>query len=323
MNPRDIQEHRRVELLRPPTGRVEMVLDTDAFNEIDDQFAIAYALLSKENMDVRAVYAAPFHNGNSDGPEDGMVKSYDEIMKVLDLVGRPSDGVAFRGSRSWMAGAESPVESDAAHDLIRRAKQERDGPLYVVAIGAITNVASALLLAPEITDRIVLVWLGGQPFHWQHASDFNLKQDLHAARVVLDCGVPLVLVPCMTVMTHLTTTLAEVEANVKGRGRIGDYLYGIYEGCYEDHFARTRVIWDVAGIAYLVDNGWVPTRLVPSPILTERVTWSQDGGRHLIRMAYHTHRDPIFRDLFTKLARHSDQGVHTDEREQEVQCVSD
>jgi purine nucleosidase len=61
------------------------------------------------------------------------------------------------------------------------------------------------------------------------------------------------------------------------------------------------VIWDIATIAYLINQTWVPTALVHSPILTDQMTWSVDHARHLIRYANFVHRDPIFRDLFTKL----------------------
>ena len=61
-----------IKMLEPPTGKVDMVLDTDAYNEIDDQFAISYALRSTDRTDVKAIYAAPFWNGKSTGPLDGM-----------------------------------------------------------------------------------------------------------------------------------------------------------------------------------------------------------------------------------------------------------
>ena len=73
-----------IERLQPPTGKVRIVLDTDTYNEVDDQFAVAHALLSPDQMSVEALYAAPFYNGRSDGPADGMERSYDEILRLLD-----------------------------------------------------------------------------------------------------------------------------------------------------------------------------------------------------------------------------------------------
>jgi hypothetical protein len=71
-----LDETFRLNQLKAPTGKVRMVLDTDTYNEVDDQFALAYAFLSKERIELEAVYAAPFHNKRSEGPADGMEKSY-------------------------------------------------------------------------------------------------------------------------------------------------------------------------------------------------------------------------------------------------------
>lgn len=297
-----ISESVRLERLRPPMGRVRIVLDTDTYNEVDDQFALVYALLSPERLAVEAIYAAPFHNSRSSGPADGMERSYAEILRLLDKLGRSADGWVFKGSTAYLADSRTPQPSAAAADLVARALASPPGdPLYVVAIGAITNVASAILMEPQIVERIVVVWLGGHALYWPHTREFNLKQDVPAAQVIFNCGVPLVHIPCMGVTTHLLTTVAELEAYVSGRGAIGDYLVEIVKGYHADHKGWSKVIWDVATIAYLLNADWVPTDLVHSPILTEQVTWSVDRSRHLIRCANYIHRDPIFRDLFAKL----------------------
>src|SRR3712207_1253712 len=92
----------RVPRAKPPVGRVRMVLDTDTYTEIDDQFALVYALLSHERLDLEAIYAAPFHNPRPQGPEDGMHRSYDEILRVLHRLGRSGDGLVFRGATAWL-----------------------------------------------------------------------------------------------------------------------------------------------------------------------------------------------------------------------------
>jgi inosine-uridine nucleoside N-ribohydrolase len=171
-----------------------------------------------------------------------------------------------------------------------------------VAIGAITNIASAVLIEPAILDRIVVVWLGGHALHWPHTKEFNLRQDLTASRLLFDCGVPLVHIPCMGVTSHLLTTVAEIERYVKGQGAIGDYLYDIFSAYHHDHFGWSKVLWDIATIAYLINETWVPTNLVPSPILTDQLTWSADASRPLIRSAVFVDRDLIYRDFFQKLS---------------------
>ena len=292
----------RLARLDAPSGKVRMVLDTDTYNEIDDQFAVAYALLSPERLAVEAIYAAPFFNKRSNGPADGMEKSYEEILRLLDRLGRPSNDFVHKGATGYLADAETPQASPAARDLVERALAAApDDPLYVVAIGAITNIASAILMEPAIIERIVVVWLGGHALYWPHTREFNLRQDIPAARLIFDCGVPLVHIPCQGVTSHLFTTLTELDAFVRGESAVGDYLCAIFEDYNPDHYARSKVIWDIATIAYLIDDSWVPTDLVHSPILTDQATWSTDHSRHFIRSATHVQRDPIFRDLFEKM----------------------
>jgi purine nucleosidase len=293
----------RLSRLEPPSGKVRMVLDTDTYNEIDDQFALVHAMLSPKRLDVEAVYAAPFYNERSTGPGDGMEKSHEEILLLLDRLDVSPDGFVFRGSTGFLPDWESAYRSEATLDLIERAMGSSDRPLYVVAIGAITNLASAILIEPRIIERIVVVWLGGHARHWPHTREFNLRQDIQAARLILDCGVPLVRIPCLGVASHLLTTLPEIERYLQGRGAIGDYLVQIFASFRSDHYARSKVIWDIAAIAYLLNADWVETDLVHSPIVTDQATWSFDPSRHLIRCARYVDRDAIFRDLFTKMER--------------------
>ena len=291
--------------LKPPPAPVRMVLDTDTYNEIDDQFAAVYSLLSPERLRVESFYAAPFHNSRSSDPGDGMEKSYAEIHRLLDRlpsVAQPQDANVLKGSTAWLPDERTPVKSDSAADLIERALASPvDDPLYVVAIGAITNVASALLLDPTIRKRIVVLWLGGHARHWPDTHEFNLRQDPAASRIVLDCGVPLILFPCMGVVSHLHTTLPEIAAHVKGKGAIGDYLFQIYSEYHAEQFAYSKQIWDLAPLGWLVNPRWAQMERVSSPCLTDSITWAFDDSRHTIASARYVDRDSIFRDLFEKL----------------------
>ena len=279
-----------VRRLEPPKGRVKMVLDTDTYNEVDDQFALAYSLLSPEKLDVLAVYAAPYFNDRSSGPEDGMEKSYAEIVRLLGKMGRTSEGFVFKGSRGYLPDGETPVESEAARDLVKKA------------IGAITNVASAILMEPEIVKKICVVWLGGHPLSASTAREFNLMQDVPAARVVLDCGVPFTLVPCMGVASHLLATVPDMKDAIGGKNALCDALVELFGEYSSDHFGWAKEIWDVSTIAYLVNPDWIPTVLEHSPLLTDDCHWAHDANRHFIRVATFARRTPIFRDLYRKLA---------------------
>jgi len=93
-------------------------------------------------------------------------------------------------------------------------------------------------------------------------------QDLKASRVIFDSGVPLVQLPCTPVVTHFATTVPEMERYVGGRGPIGDYLLTIFKDYHKDHFAWSKVLWDMTAVAWLVNDQWLSSDLVHSPIVT-------------------------------------------------------
>lgn len=294
--------------LEKPRGRVDVVLDTDTYNEIDDQFALAYLIKSDEKLDLQAIYAAPFHNHHSEGPGDGMEKSYLEIMKILELMDREDlKKSVYKGSTRFLPSETEAVESDAARDLVQRAMEyAAEKPLYVVAIGAITNVASALLLEPRIRDRIVIVWLGGNAHHWPDNREFNLYQDVAAARVVFGCGAALVQLPCMGVVSAFTTSGPELEYHLRGKNKLCDYLVDAVAKeaiLCGGNAAWTRPIWDVTAVAWLLDGAFEDDYLVHSPIPEYGHRFSFDPRRHMIRYVYHIHRDNLFADLFEKLKK--------------------
>ena len=342
----------REEMLRrlaPPRGKVHVVLDTDTYNEVDDQFALSYALMSPEKLEVEVVYAAPFSgtffakllNTNditipmTFDLSEGLEQSYQEIIKIYGMLGKSPEGKVFRGSSKYMSNTGEPVDSDAARDLVKRA-MACDDVLYVVAIGEITNIASAILMEPEIIKKIVIVWLGGHPLYWPHAVEFNIGQDPIASQTILDSGVPLVLVPCMTVASNLTTTAAELIKNLKGNSKIGSYLSDIvisqlspkaadnmlslFRSTYlkgiDDYdqsmteklqfsgSAPSRIIWDISTIGYMINPYWCPSSVVPAPFLTNDLTWEPGGSnRHLMRICNYIYRDGIFGDMFAKLSK--------------------
>lgn len=294
--------------LEKPCGKVDVVLDTDTYNEIDDQFALAYLIKSDEKLSLKAIYAAPFFNSKSSGPEDGMEKSYDEIFNVLSLMERDDlKKNVFKGSPRYLPSEKEAVDSEAARDLASRAMQySKEKPLYVIAIGAITNVASALLLNPAIKERIVLIWLGGNAYFWPHNKEFNLYQDVAGARVVFGCGVPLVQLPCMGVVSAFTTSGPELEFHLRGKNKLCDYLIDVTTKeameCYGGS-TWTRPIWDVTAVAWLLDGDFMYDCFKHSPIPEYDDKYAFDDNRHFIKYVYHINRDNLFADLFKKLTK--------------------
>lgn len=294
--------------LEHPSGRGDVVLDTDTFNEIDDQFALAYLICSREKLDLQAIYAAPFSNEKAKDPAEGMEKSYQEILHILTLMERDDlKSVVYRGSTSFLSSETEPVLSEAAEDLAKRAmKYTKEKPLYVVSIGAITNIASALLLKPEIRERIVVVWLGGHAMHWPDTAEFNMEHDIAAARIIFGCGVALVQLPCAGVVSEFATSGPELEYHLRGKNKLCDYLIDLTISEAEKYAkgkAWTRVIWDVTAVAWLLDGGFEEDYLIHSPIPGYDKHYVFDNHRHFIRYVYHVKRDWLFTDLFEKLGR--------------------
>ena len=300
--------------LRCPKERADVVLDTDTYNEVDDQFALAYLLRSEDRLRVQAVYAAPFSRCGgqfasiqAETPAQGMELSYEEILHILRLCGREEMAPrVYKGAAAYLPDESHPVDSPAARDLVTRAMARTpEHPLYVIAIAAITNVASALLLEPAVRDRMVVVWLGGHAHDWPDTREFNLFQDVAAARVLFNSGVALVQLPCMGVVSAFTTTAPELNHWLKGKNPLCDYLLdltirdsvrNIGEGCW------SRSIWDVTAVGWLL-GGMTLDRLVTAPIPGYDGHYGFDGTRHLMKYVYHIHRDALFRDLTAKLTR--------------------
>lgn len=284
----------------------DVILDTDTFNEIDDQFAIAYLLRNDDRLHTLALYAAPFTNFRDVTPAIGMEQSYQEIHKVLDLMNckRP----VMRGAGRFLPDENTPVASDAALDLVERAKSYRpDSPLYVVAIGAITNIASAILLEPSIRENIVVVWLGGNAHHYHDTAEFNMRQDIAAARVVMQSGVRFVQLPCRGVVNTFTISKPELEYWLVGKNPLADYLArnAIQKAeSYASGTPWTRTVWDVAAVAWLLndDDRFMYIRNIPAKLPGYDNHYTDEPAPE-IDYVYHVNRDALMTDLISKLLR--------------------
>ena len=295
----------RIKNMSVPQGKIDVVLDTDAYNEIDDQFAIAYLLRSKEKVNVKAIYAAPFLNPRSASAADGMEKSYDEILKLLSLMDEKVD--VFKGSDRFLDDEKTPVMSDAALDLAKRADSySPENPLYVVAIGAITNVASAFLINPRMAENTVIVWLGGHSRQFDHTREFNMYQDVASSRVVMGSGVPFVQLPCMGVVSAFTLSKSEIEDWLYNKNPLADYLGRNASEAAERYAggkAWTRCIWDVTAVAWLLNdhNRFMASRLVPTYLSSYDNHYCMCDNAPLMRYVYYINRDELMTDLLKKI----------------------
>ncbi len=341
------------ERLAPPTGPVRVVINSDTANEIDDQYAIAWALLSPDRITVEATVAEPFSfrhhlpelrkaeaavrtgQGHEEhmlggfqgwihrlhaqgrsvddlslvGPAEGMRLSVAEIGQVYDACGISPRGKVFAGADRYASAQGDIVWSAGAEAIVDLAKSG-GGPLYIAAMGCVTNIAAAIWRAPEIIRDIVVVWTSAYPSHAPHSvrPSLNLVQDVPSSRALFDSGVPLIYLPGYQVGAQLKISLPEMERFVAPRGAIGALLQDLYlNNPLHGMFAltgtdrRTWVIWDIIVTAWLIRPDWVPTHLTTSPWLTDDLHWRKDASRHAMREAHDVQRDEIFLDFYDRL----------------------
>lgn len=344
-------------LASPPMDRpVRLLIDTDCANEIDDQFALAWALFTPDRMTVEATVAEPFsfrHHlpelraaeaamlggakheehlvGGFQGwiarlhasgrsikdldadlvePAQGMELSYQEIRNIYEKCGFDPNGVTYRGAPRYMSSADDMVWSEGAEAIVDLAKSGT-APLYIAAMGCVTNIAAALLRAPEIIRDVVVIWTSAYPSHAPHSirPSLNLIQDVHASRLLFDCGVPLVYLPGYHVGAQLKISRPEMEAFVRGRGAIGDYLWHLYTNnplhrmfALDDTERRTWVIWDMIDIAWLIDPALVPSFVTTAPTISQDLYWLKDANRHSMLEGHDVQRDEIFCHFYDRLA---------------------
>lgn len=299
----------RLKKLEKPTKKVDVVIDTDAYNEADDQFAIAYALKLTDKINIQAFYAAPYINLIAPTPQIGMEKSYDEILNILSLANETDyNSIVFRGSAQYLPDEKTPVRSPAVEDLIARGMAHaEDDPLYVIAIGAITNVASALILEPRLKDHLVVIWHGGTALDWPICNSFNALQDIAATRVVMGSGVPFVMQPGQGVAFSMTTSGPELEYWLGGKNALCDYLVGrvkeVVRG-WKKTAVWSHALVDVAALSWLLtDKPYMQDKLCPTPLIGYTGHYEFDHRRHLMRYVYSMNRDAIYSDLFTRISQ--------------------
>ena len=295
--------------LDAPTEPVDVILDTDVSNEIDDQFAIGYLLRSGERLRPVGLCSAPFATKEIPDPAQGADKTWEALQQVVTVAGR-TDLLerCHPGSRAYLPDEKTPVESPAARFMVETARRySPERPLYLVGIGALTDIASALLLEPAIAENVVIVWLGGHAHHLPRTDEFNMAQDIAAARVVFDSPVPLVQLPCFGVVEPFLTTRYELEHWLGGKGALADYLCRLTVDGYRNEAVErpwSRTLWDVTAVAWLMNDGdrFMTGDIRPTPVPEYDSRYTFDPARKPMRYITAIRRDALFDDMFRRLA---------------------
>lgn len=293
----------------PENKKVRVIVHTDCKNEADDQFAVAHHLMTPR-FDVKGLVAGHFWKNPQIYGEDGTARaSYEEILKVMDLMGVKDQYPVYMGASRGLADEKTPIDCEGARFIIQEAMREDSRPLYIACQGSLTDVASALLLKPEIAERMTVIWVGGGDYP-KGGFEFNLMMDVHAANVVFSSKVPLWQIP-MSLYKVMAVSLAELQLKVAPCGKIGEYLFRQMVE-FNHYAAKYEMLWphgeiwglgDQASIAVLMEElEKVSYDLVPAPGIAEDMTYIHGRDNREIRVYKYLDARLTLEDFFAKLA---------------------
>lgn len=293
LDPRIGRAADRIVPVIPPAGqRIRVIIDSDAKNEIDDQWAIALAILSPDRFQIEGFVSATYMTGGMDAVE----LSAREIETVLAKAGMAGRWPVYRGSHP-MQYRDVPSESEGVDFIIEEAMASTpDDPLWVVGLGAATNIASAYLKEPRIKDRIRVFWHFRT--RWpEKCWNFNVFGDAHAARVVFHSDLPFVL---FDTGTYLTCPMEESERMVKPHGELGAYLHGYRDE--REYFQKpTKGFFDLGDIAALLNPEIAEWDVTPCPEVDWDLSYEFKGTKGRLLRCYAIDRDETFAMLYKKL----------------------
>ena len=180
------------------------------------------------------------------------------------------------------------------------------GRLYVAVLGPLTDVASALLAEPSLSDRdVVVVWVGGPPYEGvaAYSPEFNLMNDVAAANVVLQSGVEVWQIP-MSVYTMVGVGHAELEERLRGTGRVGDYLVDqlVAFNATVDHGPMDfRSLGDSPAIGAVMNPAGGRWSMRPAPRFTAAGTLAAGDPGRTVRVCEAFDTRWLIEDMFAKL----------------------
>lgn len=249
---------------RPDT--ISIIIDSDSGNGLDDLFAISMAIIDPA-IDLIALNSAQWnmHPEASDSSVFVSQKINEKLLSLHDTLGIPHPVGANEQTGYW--GDTKAVISPAATFIVEKAKELRYGEkLNVVTLGAVTNLASAIMLDSTIVNRIV--WYGmalnydDKSRVW-NKNEFNVRNDLDAMDYLLNReGLE---THIMTVTASSSYIFGKVECidMIKSRGPEWDYLLDRWQEL--DPVSRQWVMWDLAMVQAIVHPDLVTEKEVSTP----------------------------------------------------------
>ncbi|MEM8887343.1 MAG: nucleoside hydrolase [Bacteroidota bacterium] len=249
-----------------------IILDADTGNEVDDYYALARAFV-EPSWDIICLNATQWQ------ASQWAIPSTMENSHRLNQVIISEMGVNIKTRRGgvdrmfdW---GDKAQHSAAAYEIIKQAKALGENEkLTIVALGALTNVASAIYIEPQIASKIELYWLG-TTYDFKRGilkrQDFNCMMDQQAIEVVLMSEIEMHVIPT-NVAVEMKFGYEETAENLPKESNLSRLLLDRW---YEhlDGGRKERVLWDLALIQAMIFPEWADKTTI---------TTSKDyGGRQI------------------------------------------
>lgn len=190
---------------------------------------------------------------------DQTMEDSHRLNLVLAAYLKPGNTELLRGGfRRMYDWGDKAQHSAAAYNIIEQARKRLAGEkLTVVALGALTNVASAVFIEPEISDKIVLYWLGTTYDFERNKSgrtDFNPMMDIQAIEYLLSSNVEMHIMPVSEV-DQMKSNYLETKERLEEVHPLGEFLVQRWF----DHMGpgrEERVLWDLSLIEVMLHPEW-------------------------------------------------------------------
>ncbi len=295
----------------PDDKKVRVILDTDVKNEVDDQFAIVHALLS-ESILLKGIVPAHFGTEKSSHSQKD---SYEETMLLLRKMQMQNMIRVENGAQTALTDEATPIDSNGARLIIEEAMREDERPLYLAFLGPLTDMASALLMKPEIAEKnLIVLWIGGREYPtggWE----YNLKNDICAANVVFKSSVPLWQVP-RNVYRMMPVSFAELWDKVHPYGEIGAYLAENvvnFNNEWKSRPAEYRILGDSPSVGIILFGDCGEWEWKPAPSFDENMHYVHTGDYRPIKVYKNLNARFILDDFYAKLKLFASHGSRADE----------
>lgn len=305
-------------------SRMDIIFDTDANNELDDQHAIAYLLLNKDVFNVLAITTNVTAGG-------GIEAQVEEVERVATLVGEdvsklnilPGATANFEDIRTHLGEKDFDGHQTVDFMIESARKYSPSHKLTIVPVGKLTNVALALEKAPDIADKIRIVWLGS---NYPDPGEWNLICDIPSMNYVLDTDAEFEIVTCHYDKPNGTdavrVNLEEVNRYFKGKGPkalhpvtgrhggtfncFGDYSLDLFE--HINLFADgTRALYDMVTVAIVKNPSWGRTTMIPAPVMVDEQWQERKDNPRTITIWENFSRDEVIGDFIATLEANTPQ----------------